>query len=510
MAAKGARPYEGAPGGEGWASKDSTLNVGRVAPPNYQSPLTAGQVDDNAKFDEYLDFLRNKDPYIQALPINVEQRMFVRVLDSAQQPIAGARVQLYDGQRQLFDGRTVSDGRILFFPRQAGADNAQSFRAVVSRGTTQVEASLKTGVLEQSVTLGVPDNTGSVGLDIVFLMDATGSMGDEIDHVKATVDTIATRIEQLPGSSRPRLGLVAYRDVGDDYITRAWDFTDSVQQFSANLANVKADNGGDYPEAVVAGLKDALKLPGWADNSTGRRLRLVVLIADAPPHLDYPNDPAYPQLLGEAVASGIKLFPIGASGLDDQGEYIFRQFAQVTQGQFVFLTYANGVSGAPGPATTHSVSDFTVQNLDALVVKLVAAEVANQTGGQAGSQTQPPSVQAAIIPPSNDNWIASLWQGMTGQLVSVGTLFWGLLFAGFLFLGKRATQKARLATSAATPPVMQLNPPEDDPFPARARAHIEEDNLDPPSDLTILIGPTPEPLAVARVGGQHTTPLRRR
>jgi hypothetical protein len=464
------------------------------------------------KFSEYLDFLRNKDPYLEVLPINVEQRLFVRVLDSAQQPIAGARVQLYDGQRQVFDGRTMSDGRVLFFPRDAGADNAQGFRAVVSRGQTQVEVNLKTGILEQSVTLGVPDNTGAVALDIAFLIDATGSMGDEIAHIKATVDSIATRIEQLPGSSRPRLGLVAYRDIGDDYITRSWDFTDSVQQFAANLANVEADNGGDYPEAVVAGLGDTLNLPGWSDNNTGRRLRLVVLVGDAPPHLDYPNDPAYPQLLNEAVAEGVKVFPIGASGLDDQGEYIFRQFAQVTQGQFVFLTYANGVSGAPGPATTHSVSDFTVQNLDTLVVKLVAAEVANQTGGRAGN-TQPP-VQAAVMPPGQENWLVGLWQGAMSQLVSPGTLFWGLLFAGFLFLGKRATQRARLSahlSARPSAPALQIAPPEDGQVQARARAPYldDDDTTDSPHDLTIFIGPAPEPVMAARASGPGTTPLRR-
>src|SRR5687768_10899853 len=77
---------EGSRADGAWSSKDPYLNVGRVAPPNYQSPLTAGQVDDNAKFDEYLDFLRNKNPYLEVRPINVEQRLFVRVLDSAQQP----------------------------------------------------------------------------------------------------------------------------------------------------------------------------------------------------------------------------------------------------------------------------------------------------------------------------------------------------------------------------------------------------------------------------------------
>ena len=70
-------------------------------------------------------------------------------------------------------------------------------------------------------------------------------MGDEIDKIKATVGSIAQRIEQLPGSSAPRFGLVAFRDRGDEYVTRSWDFTSDIRQFSANLGNVYAAGGGE-------------------------------------------------------------------------------------------------------------------------------------------------------------------------------------------------------------------------------------------------------------------------
>jgi hypothetical protein len=357
-----------------------------------QSSLKAGQVDDNASFNDYLGYLRSYNGST-IHPIDVQRRLFVRVLDPNQQPVAGARVQLFDGDRQVFDGSTVSDGRVLFFPNAAGAAQTSRFRAVITRGQTRyptrditiAQQSLRT---DTDVVLGAAsgavarqlDNTGPVGIDLVFLVDATGSMGDEIDKIKASVDTIATRIEQLPGSSKPRLGLVAYRDRGDEFVTRSWDFTDNIGQFSGNLAQVVAAGGGDEPESVSAGLHDAIHLQGWADNSHGRHLRMIVLVGDAPPHLDYPNDYEYTSLLSEAAAAGIKIFPIGASGLKDQGEYIFRQFAEVTQGQFVFLTYANGVDGAPGVATSDHVSNYTVKDLDSLVVGLVAGEVANQTG----------------------------------------------------------------------------------------------------------------------------------
>jgi hypothetical protein len=383
-----------------------------------QLPLQAGQVDDNAAFNDYLTYLHSSSG-LAANPIDVERRLFLRVIDANQHPVAGARVQLFDADRQVFDGATVSDGRVLFFRDAAGvppANQAQSFRAVISRGqahyetkvviTNPQEPTINTDVVLDANTSKQLDNTGPVGIDLVFLVDSTGSMGDELDKIKASVDTIATRIEQLPGSSKPRLGLVTYRDKGDEYVTRSWDFTDNVGQFSSNLAQVVVGGGGDEPESVNAGLHDAIHLPGWADNSQGRHLRMIVLVGDAPPHLDYPNDYQYPALLSEAAAAGIKIFPIGASGLNAQGEYIFRQFAEVTQGQFVFLTYADGVSGAPGVATTDHVSNYTVKDLDSLVVGLVAGEITNQTGvavqGNNTLTTAGSTVQGDSKPPTGD------------------------------------------------------------------------------------------------------------
>ena len=364
----------------------------------YQSSLTAGQVDDNAKFQEYVDYLGNYSPYMGGVErIDVSQRMFVRVLDGDQRPVAGARVQLYEGNRQVFDGQSTSDGRVLFFPSAAGVVQANNLRAVVTRGQASAETTLEVGKADAEVTLpGLSDNNGAVGIDLVFLLDATGSMSDEIERIKGTIGSIASRIEQLPGGSAPRLALVAYRDLGDEYVTRTWDFTSDVDRFSSYLSKVEAGGGGDIPESVNEGLREAINLQGWADNSTGRRLRLVVLVGDAPPHIDYANDTPYPVLLSQAVARGIKIFPVGASNLDEAGEYVFRQFAQVTLGQFVFLTYANGVSGAPGVYTDKSVTDFTVQNLDSLIVNLVAGEVSNQTGQKIEVTRQPDPVPVVM------------------------------------------------------------------------------------------------------------------
>ena len=109
--------------------------------------------------------------------------------------------------------------------------------------------------------------------------------------------------------------------------------------------------------------------------------RMVILLADAPPHLDY-GGPQYDDDMLAALGKGIKVFSVGASGLDRQGEVIQRQIAQYTGGKFVFLTYAQAdrPSSGPGRETVHDVRNYSVDTLDRLVVRLVTEELAKGEG----------------------------------------------------------------------------------------------------------------------------------
>ena len=176
-----------------------------------------------------------------------------------------------------------------------------------------------------------------------------------------------------------RFGLVAYRDRGDQYVTKGFDFTTDLNTFRSNLLGVAADGGGDVPEALNEGLHAALAGNQWSDDA----VRLIFLVADAPPHLDYAGDYDYVAEAQAAVTAGVKIYSIAASNTSQQAEYIFRQLAQQTLGHFIFLTYQSGESaGAPGDTTTHNVDpqQFTVERLDDLVVQVVARELAQANG----------------------------------------------------------------------------------------------------------------------------------
>jgi hypothetical protein len=338
--------------------------------------LRAGEVDDNAEWDDYLLYRMN----YTGQPVHdrdVSERYVVTVNDARARPLLDAGVTFYVADRPVFSGRTYATGQVLFFPRALGVtDDVLTFRVVAEKDGTRREANLIRGEdYEITLDLDHPGRTEGepAALDVLFLIDATGSMSDEIQKLQESIQSIATRIDRLPSKPEVRFAMTIYRDRGDLFVSRTYDFTPDVKQFSAALDEVRADGGGDTPESLNEALHQAVFLPEWRGEDA---VQLIFLVADAAPHLDYDQDDDYAADMQTAAERGIKIFSVASSGLDDQGEYIFRQIAQFTQGRFIFLTYGPG--GAPGDSTTHHVEDYSVQNLDDLVVRLVEEELAHQ------------------------------------------------------------------------------------------------------------------------------------
>jgi hypothetical protein len=345
-----------------------------------QSPLRAGEVDDNAGWDDYLLYRLNyAGPAVHDR--DVSERYVIIVNDQREKPLLDAKVTAYAGDEPVFSGRTYATGQVLFFPKAMGVpDQVTSFRVVVEKDDARAEATLVRGETYQLlVNLAHPGRGQEepVNLDVLFLIDSTGSMADEIDKLQESIREIAARIDRLPAQPQARFAMTIYRDRGDLFVSRTFDFTPDVGAFHQALAEVEAAGGGDYPESLNEALYRAIHAPEWRGRDT---VQLIFLVADAPPHLDYAQDYDYALEMEEAAERGIKVFPIASSGLDDQGEYVFRQIAQFTQGRFIFLTYAGPTNGgAPGDETTHHVEDYSVDKLDDLVVRLVEEELAYQS-----------------------------------------------------------------------------------------------------------------------------------
>ena len=338
------------------------------------SSLTAGEVDDNAKWDDYLLYLREYQG-AAVIPVDVSERHQIVVQDSQGNPVLGALITIQANGQEVQTLRTHSDGRANFYPRTLNL-TAEQYDVIVTVGGQAQNFTIPAGGSQREwvITHPAADQLPvRARLDVLFLIDATGSMSDEINQLKENIRTISAQIDAMPSQPDVRFGMVAYRDHGDEFVTQVTDFTPDVTEFAADLTNLFAAGGGDYPEDLNEGLTQAIHTAEWRVEDT---VSLIFLVADAPPHLDYGQQNDYAAEMALAAERGIKIYPIASSGLDSQGEYIFRQLAQFTGGRFIFLTYGASGPGSTGTETTFDVSGYTVSSLDALVVRIVEEELA--------------------------------------------------------------------------------------------------------------------------------------
>ncbi len=140
-------------------------------------------------------------------------------------------------------------------------------------------------------------------IDVVFVLDTTGSMSGLIQTAKEKIWSIATTMAAAQPAPEIRIGLVAYRDRGDAYVTQMVDLSSDLDSVYATLMDFQADGGGDGPESVNAALHDAVHKMSWSQRD--QAYQVIFLIGDAPPHMDYQDDVKYPAILASAAENGI-------------------------------------------------------------------------------------------------------------------------------------------------------------------------------------------------------------
>nr|MDQ3300396.1 VWA domain-containing protein [Myxococcota bacterium] len=174
-------------------------------------------------------------------------------------------------------------------------------------------------------------------IDVVFAVDTTGSMGGLLEGAKRTVWSIATHIRKTDPNANLRIGLVAYRDVGDDYVTRPFSLTNDLDAAFTELSTYQASGGGDTPENVDAALDDSLHKMQWRRGAK----KLVFLVGDAPP-ASRGEVPTFDVLAREAARSGIIINTIRC-GTDHQTASTFQQIASLSRGEFSSIQQDGGV-----------------------------------------------------------------------------------------------------------------------------------------------------------------------
>jgi Mg-chelatase subunit ChlD len=182
---------------------------------------------------------------------------------------------------------------------------------------------------------------GKAELEMVFVLDTTGSMGGLIEGAKQKIWSIVNDVMKTPAHPKVRIGLVAYRDHGDDYVTRVLPLTDDLDKVYSTLMEYKAAGGGDTPEDVRQALSDGVHKAGWSQRGP-KTAQILFLVGDAPPHDDYANEPDTLASTSEAVKSGIIVNTIECGGATDT-QAAWQKICQRGEGQFFQIAQDGGV-----------------------------------------------------------------------------------------------------------------------------------------------------------------------
>lgn len=272
-------------------------------------------------------------------------------------PVAGAQVLLYDESNVKYSAVTDSAGMAYVF------GNGTNIKAISGQFSASAEVS------QEVTTITLTDSAACENeLEIMFVVDTTGSMSDELSFLCDELAGIVSRVSSAVDCNI-RLGLVFYRDEGDEYVTKKFDFTEvnSTQGLNSVVQNIKAQDangGGDTPEAVETALTEAVA----ADWNTNSKTKLLFHVLDAPYHDGQENQSTFANSVKQAAEKGIRIIPVAASGLDTLGQYIMRCAALLTGGTYTFLTDDSGIGNSH---TLPDVGEFTVEYLSDLMVRLI-------------------------------------------------------------------------------------------------------------------------------------------
>lgn len=337
--------------------------------------LTAGQWSDLDNWAFFRDIAQSPgEPGTQEAhwSIHTAQRVPVIVSDG-ESPIADARVQLLDGAgAALWEARTDNRGRAELFAGLDGGTPESDLSIEVSSGDASMTVPGVAAGASEPITIALSGAAEPPGLlDLMFVVDTTGSMGDELTYLQAELDDVISRVKdsQVGSGLSVRLSVDFYRDCGDEYVVRSFPFTEDIDQGAAWLGAQASGGGGDFPEAVERALHSAIDEHEWSESA---RARLLFLVLDAPPHHSPEILATLQAVTRKAATKGIRIIPVASSGVDVSTEMLLRLLAVTTGGSYTFLTDHSGIGNDHLEPT---IGAFEVELLNEMLVRIIAEAV---------------------------------------------------------------------------------------------------------------------------------------
>ncbi len=327
--------------------------------------ITAGEWNDLHNWKDWMTLMEDEEYSIMAerFEIYPTKRYSVIVINEDKSVIPNIPVKLLDNDSNIiWETITDNSGKAELWSQPfINTKDDRNYQIIVDgkkiSNPQTIDQGSNTIVLNQECY-------SPAKMDIVFTVDATSSMNDEIQFLKSELLDVIDRIQEANNEIEYRTGSVFYRDTRDDYLTRISPLSSEKTELIDFVTIQNANGGGDKPEALEVALEETLNLD-WDKEA----LKLVFLILDAPPHEDEVTMTKIRSQIKAAATKGIKLIPVTASGIGRETEFLMKFMAIMTNGTYVFITDDSGIGEAH---LAPVVTDYDVEKLNDCMVRLIS------------------------------------------------------------------------------------------------------------------------------------------
>ncbi len=326
--------------------------------------LTGGEWNDNKNYDFWTELISQRNEWremAEKWQMDTTERIAVRVMNG-DTPAENVSLKLVSGTTVLWEAVSDNNGNAYLFKSLDSSVRYMPTKIIAEQGGKGLTELEYEGSKEVELNIQAMNYGGDI-LDLMFVVDTTGSMSDELTYLQVELQDIIERVvsdKQIP----VRLSVNFYRDTGDEYVVNPFDFTPDTDEAIRFLSQQYATGGGDYEEAVEAALEQAINGSTWQEGNT----KLLFLILDAPPHYNDNNVGQLNNLLKEAAKHGIRIIPVASSGVDTETEFLCRTFSVATGGTYTFLTDHSGIGNSHLEPT---IGDYEVEKLNDMIVRII-------------------------------------------------------------------------------------------------------------------------------------------
>lgn len=338
-------------------SDDDSKNQEKILP----GQLTVCAYDDNANWDYYQSLITRGQETGAFFDYQEKYKLSNNRIRLTIKDKVIAKISLLNDNDEV-EFTTFSDNFGNAYLFNSEKRDTYKVKVTYTKDNEQVEKVLEVSD-NSELDLETEKKNNSV-MQLMFVIDTTGSMGDEITYLQSEVKDVIQRIKTQNDNITIYLAIMVYRDHGDDYVTKYFDFTTDIDAQIANLSKEHADGGGDFEEAVDEAFTKAATCQ-WLTNSS---TNVLIHIADAPSHDSDVNK--WFNAVNKLASQNVKIINVASSGIDKATEYLFRNECIRTGGYYCYLTNDSGIGGDHIEATVEEKP--TVEYLNECLIRLIS------------------------------------------------------------------------------------------------------------------------------------------